>query len=694
MGFPRFLPLVKERGFASRRCPVKWPGTPRNRLFFTFSHAVSSYQVFARKYRPQTFDTVIGQEHITQTLKNAITTQRLAHAYLFVGPRGTGKTSTARILAKALNCVEGPTVNPCGVCDVCREIAAGNSLDVLEIDGASNNGVEQVRELRENVRFAPTRGKFKLYIIDEVHMLTTAAFNALLKTLEEPPEHVKFIFATTDVQKVLPTILSRCQRFDLRRIPSELIAGHLQYIAGEEGITLQPEAARAIAKGADGGLRDAESMLDQLVAFCGDTIEENDVLSVFGFTAAETVSILCDHLLDENSSGALAMVHEQAEAGRDLSRLMGDLIGHLRNVLVAKADPEGIKTEVSGDDLARLQEQAESIALDRLLDLIEQFAAAEGRMKWAPNKKLHFEIAVIKAIQTLGQATISELLDTLTAIRTGTEPPPLRTKRTPRAPASSPPPASPRAPSKPPAPKAAVSQPSTPKAAALEPVTQAPAPRAPEAAEQPPAPVSAKAPAGEPVAPAAPPKETPPWHEPEPEPKASSAPPEPPTLEPPAPSQSAWRHPQDPPQKETPPAAPVPQPKAEESPAQADPDLLTLWIDLLCEVRDGKPLIRAWIETGRLVEVCEGNCTIAFPPECTFQIESLSKPSTLEFLEEALSQRLGRPITLRLITQPGLVIEPIELPEKVLAPSSDPMELFKNDPLIKKALELFRAEIE
>jgi len=183
-----------------------------------------SYQVFARKYRPQTFDDLVGQAHVTRTLKNAVEKNRLAHAYLFVGPRGIGKTSTARILAKALNCVKGPTITPCGVCDSCKEIAAGNSLDVFEIDGASNNGVEQVRELRENVRYAPTRGQFKIYIIDEVHMLTSGAFNALLKTLEEPPPHVKFIFATTEPQKILPTIISRCQRFDLHRIPAKAFA--------------------------------------------------------------------------------------------------------------------------------------------------------------------------------------------------------------------------------------------------------------------------------------------------------------------------------------------------------------------------------------------------------------------------------------------------------------------------------------
>ena len=274
-----------------------------------------SYEVFARKYRPQTFDDLVGQEHVSQTLKNAVAQNRLAHAYLFVGPRGIGKTSTARILAKALNCEKGPTVTPCGVCDNCREIAAGNSLDVIEIDGASNNSVEDVRELRDNVRYAPAKGRYKIYLIDEVHMLSPAAFNALLKTLEEPPAHVKFIFATTEPQKVLPTILSRCQRFDLHRIPANLIAKHLQFIAGKEKITLEPKAAQAIARGAEGGLRDAESMLDQLVAFCGDPITEADVLKVFGFTGQQTVASMTEKILHSATADAVQLLHEQCEAG-------------------------------------------------------------------------------------------------------------------------------------------------------------------------------------------------------------------------------------------------------------------------------------------------------------------------------------------------------------------------------------------
>jgi DNA polymerase-3 subunit gamma/tau len=383
-----------------------------------------SYQVFARKYRPQTFDDLVGQAHVTRTLKNAVEQNRLAHAYLFVGPRGIGKTSTARILAKALNCVNGPTVTPCGVCDSCKEITAGNSLDVLEIDGASNNGVEQVRELRDNVRYAPSKGHFKIYIIDEVHMLTSAAFNALLKTLEEPPPHVKFIFATTEPQKVLPTILSRCQRFDLHRIPANLIAKHLQFIADKEKITLDPAAAHAIAKGADGGLRDAESMLDQLVAFCGEKITEPDVLNVFGFTSEQTVAHFTDKILRGETPEALELLHAEAENGKDMMKLMSDLISYLRDLLVGKVKPDALADDLNPDLQKSLEAQAALIETDRLLELIDQFAAAEGRMKWAPNKRLHFEVAVIKAIQTLSQVTLNEVIENLAALRDGKEGPP------------------------------------------------------------------------------------------------------------------------------------------------------------------------------------------------------------------------------------------------------------------------------
>jgi DNA polymerase III subunit gamma/tau len=388
--------------------------------FFQFYSSHMSYQVIARKYRPQRFSDVVGQEHVTQTLSHAIEQKRIAHAYLFCGPRGTGKTTIARIFAKCLNCTEGPKVDFDDNDPRCREIAEGRSLDVLEIDGASNNGVEQVRELRETCKYAPASSRFKIYIIDEVHMLSTAAFNALLKTLEEPPEHVKFLFATTDPEKVLPTILSRCQRFDLRRIPTDLIARHLTAIAQQEKVQIEPAALFAIARGAEGAMRDAESTLDQLISFCGDTIQENDVLSMFGLTAQSQLLELSQAVLSGQVESALGLLHDLAKNGKDLGRLVSDLLNHFRNLLIYQVSNGDLRMlEVSESEAAALTEQSKLSDSHGLTRIMEVFTEAEMRLRDASSKKILVEVTLLKAIEARNSMSLDAVLQQLRQLREG-----------------------------------------------------------------------------------------------------------------------------------------------------------------------------------------------------------------------------------------------------------------------------------
>ena len=373
-----------------------------------------SYQVIARKYRPQRFSDVVGQEHVTQTLANAIKQSRIAHAYLFCGPRGTGKTTIARIFAKCLNCTGGPKVDFDDDDPRCLEIADGRSLDVIEIDGASNRGIEEIRELRDTVKYAPATSKFKLYIIDEVHMLTKEAFNALLKTLEEPPGHVKFMFATTEPEKVLPTILSRCQRFDLRRIPAALIVRHLAQIAKQEKVKIDDAALHAIARGADGGMRDAESTLDQLISFCGEKIQESDVLSMFGLTARSQILDLSRAILAGEVETSLRQLNELARHGKDLGRLLSDLLNHFRNLLIFQVSNGDLRLlEVSETEAASLGEQASGVGSEALTRIMEVLTDCETRLRDAVSKKILIEVALLKAIESRNAASIDTVLKRL-----------------------------------------------------------------------------------------------------------------------------------------------------------------------------------------------------------------------------------------------------------------------------------------
>ncbi len=561
-------------------------------LFSCFAAPLSyffrvSYRVFARKYRPQTFEEVIGQDSITTVLRNSIGLNRLAQAYLFVGPRGTGKTSTARILAKALNCQNGPTAQPCGGCDSCVEIAESRSLDVLEIDGASNNGVENIREIRENVLFSPVRGPFKIYIIDEVHMLSSGAFNALLKTLEEPPSHVKFIFATTEIQKVPATISSRCQRFDLKRISPQLMTSHLQAIASKENIVMDENAALAIATAADGALRDAESMLDQAVAFCGNQITESEVLLLFGLTPRQTVADLSALVFEKKTAEALALVAEQASNGRDLARLLGDWIIWLRDVLIQQA-----KADKTADPAIR--NQAICINQSKLLELLDLLADTQSRMKWASDTHLQMDVTIIKAAHLLEQASLDDVLTTLTHLGLG-------------SPDSLP---------------------------------------------------------------------------------SIQAPPAPPE----APSEKL-------PLKNT----DLVSPEAAVQPSCGTAQELSaamIWKTVAAETINESPFKFGWLSEAENAAFEGTHLRVCFPKSFKIQFESIFWGDIQSLLEKRLSQKRGSVTRLKidLVDIPSTLDQThLESPPEntsLLPPPTDPMEEFKNDPLIRKALEIFKGTIQ
>ena len=374
-----------------------------------------------RKWRPRTFQTIAGQEPVVRTLRRAIETGRVAHAYLFSGPRGTGKTSTAKVLAMGVNCENGPTPEPDGTCESCRAIVNNSSMDVLEMDAASNRGIDEIRDLRDRVNLAPTRGRMKVYIIDEVHMLTTEAFNALLKMLEEPPEHVVFVLATTEKHKVLPTIISRCQSFDFRRPGVTLLAEKLREIADAEGIEAEPAALTLLAREARGSFRDAEGLLDQLSSFSEGPVTAEGVRELLGSVTSDVLLETTDALYERRTADSLRVVDRLSGEGRDLSRFVGELVAHLRRLMLLPHAPEVALAEVGTEERAGLEEQANRIPTSEVVRMIEALGDALARARRGGDPKLEVELTFLKLARDYEEPSVDRLISRLEILEKAVE---------------------------------------------------------------------------------------------------------------------------------------------------------------------------------------------------------------------------------------------------------------------------------
>ena len=560
-----------------------------------------AYQALYRTYRPERFGQMAGQKHITTILMNQVREGQPSHAYLFCGSRGTGKTTTARILAKAINCLHPADGEPCLDCESCRT-AAGQNADIIEIDAASNNSVENVRDLISQAQYAPLQLKYRVFIIDEVHMLSGSAFNALLKTLEEPPEHVVFILATTEPQKLPATIISRCQRFDFHRLTVPEIIGYMQYILKADGASVEPDGLRIIARAADGGMRDALSLLDQCLSFCGGKVTAKDVESVLGIMDEAFLFDMADTLLLGDAKGALLRLDEVVRQGRDMAVFAGELAGHMRALLLAKACGDCADLlAVTADRMARYQKQASKHPNTRILYAMERLMAVQNDMRYFPSPRLLLETVLVRIAQPADDESVEALSARLSLVER--------------------------------------------KLKALE---ENGIPAAPAVA---PAPVPAKDPAPAPQKAPAAPEEAPPWDEdyiPEPPPEEGYLPPE--AYEPePAPVPQPKPEPKPQPPKPQPPAQPQPKPEtkpvADKPASSADAD--ALWKQVLARVQRVNAFVRQLAAYGQATALTEDQLTVTFPAEYAGKLKMLNTRSVAVIQGELDALRPGVRLLMR-----------------------------------------------